>query len=424
MTIWVLAIILLAAVGSSGFQQGALRMLITFFGAILAAFLAVPLSPHVRPLVAMIGFENPLWVVVLPPLIVFVAISIVVTSVAQLVHLKVSVIFKYKRKEQEYYRWERMNARIGIAFGLLTGMLYLIFIGALVNSMGHLTAQVESTKGENPTWLKVVNRMRADAQPTGLVRFSAAMNPLPPSFFDAADLIGLVYHNPELMNRALDYPALLPLSENKELQGLLTDPEFTRMATNQANITELMQFPKTQGILTNAATMDQLRQQFDQVEAKDLLEFLRTGKSPKYDPELILGRWQIDVVGTVSQYRRLNPGANVSELGRLRAFVARRLNDLTLAATPDNKLSLKGTQPNVPAFAPVITSKGIIPAIAGPGATNAPPKVVVQGSWSKSGDKYQVKFQGDKGERTGDAAVENGKLVILFNKDPLVFDRD
>ena len=59
MTIWLLAVFLFAVVGSSGYQQGALRMLITFFGAIVAAFLAVPLAPYVRPLVPMIGLDNP-----------------------------------------------------------------------------------------------------------------------------------------------------------------------------------------------------------------------------------------------------------------------------------------------------------------------------------------------------------------------------
>ena len=398
-------------------------MLITFFGAILAAFLAVPLSPYVRPLVPMIGLDNPLWVVVLPPLIVFIAISIAVTSFAQFVHLKFSVFFKYKRKESEYFRWDRMNSRVGIPFGLLTAMLYLILIGALVNSTGYFTAQVES-KNENPFWLKTVNRMREDVHATGMVRFSAAINPLPPAFFDAADLIGLLYHNVGLINRTLDYPALLPLTENKELQSLLTDPAFLQLGTNQASVMEFVQFPKTQAILTNSAMMDQLRQQFDPVDSKDLLEFLRTGKSPKYDSETILGRWQIDVNSTVSQYRKVNPGASVKETTRLRAYVARQLGDLALAATPDNKLSLKGVRPNVPAFAPVVTSIGIIPALVGPGATNPPPKTIIQGTWSKAGEKYQVKFQGDKGERSGDATVDGSRLVILFNRDPLVFERD
>lgn len=423
MTIWLLAFLLLSAVGSSGLQQGALRMLITFFGAIVATFLAVPLSPHISPLIAMIGFENPLWVVVLPPLIVFVAISLVVTSIAQVVHLKISVLFKYRRKEAEYFRWERMNSRVGIPIGLLTAMLYLIFIGALVNATGYLTAQVES-KGENPVWLKLVNRMRADIHSTGLVRFSAAMNPLPPSFFDAADLIGLVYHNPELISRALDYPALMQLADNKEVQGLLADPQFIQASTNQVSIVEIMALPKVQGILTNAETMGQLRAQFEPVDTKDLHEFLKTGKSPKFDPELILGRWQIDAAGTISSYRKLNGSATIAELGRLKAYVVRRLPDLTLAATPDNRLVLKGTQPNIPAYAPIITSKGIIPAIAAPGTPKAQPKVAVQGTWARAGDKYQVKFQGDKGERSGDATVENGKLVIVFNKDPLVFERE
>lgn len=404
-------------------------MLITFFGAIVATFLAVPLSPHLSPLIAMIGFENPLWVVVLPPLIVFVSISLVVTSIAQVVHLKISVLFKYRRKEAEYFRWERMNSRVGIPIGLLTAMLYLIFIGALVNSTGYLTAQVES-KGENPVWLKVVNRMRADVHSTGLVRFSAAMNPLPPSFFDAADLIGLVYHNPELLNRALDYPALMQLADNKEVQGLLADPQFIQASTNQVSIVEIMAIPRVQSILTNAETMGQLRQQFEPVDTKDLHEFLKTGKSPKFDPELILGRWQVDAAGTISHYRKLNGGATIPELNRLKAFVVRRLPDLALAATPDGRLVLKGTQPNIPAYAPILASKTVIPAITtvanpkDPKALKVLPQTTVQGTWTRTGDKYQVKFQGDKGERSGEATVENGKLVIAFNKDPLAFEKE
>ena len=316
-----------------------------------------------------------------------------------------------------------MNSRVGIPIGLLTAMLYLIFIGALANSTGYLTAQVES-KGENPVWLKLVNRMRADVHATGLVRFSAAMNPLPPSFFDAADLIGLVYHNPELLNRALDYPALMQLADNKEVQGLLADPQFIQASTNQVSIVEIMAIPKVQFILTNAETMGQLRQQFEPVDTKDLHEFLKTGKSPKFDPELILGRWQVDAAGTISNYRKLNSGATIPELGRLKAYVVRRLPDLSLAATPDNRLVLKGTQPNIPAYAPIIASKGAIPAIPAAGTPKAPPKIAVQGTWSKAGEKYQVKFQGDKGERSGEATVENGKLVIVFNKDPLVFEKE
>ena len=71
-----------------------------------------------------------------------------------------------------------------------------------------------------------------------------------------------------------------------------------------------------------------------------------------------------------------------------------------------------------------LSRKVMPPAIVGPGATNSLPKVVLQGSWSKTGEKYQVKFQGDKGERNGEATVEGTKLTIIFNRDPLVFERD
>jgi hypothetical protein len=423
MTIWILAVVLMALVGSSGLQQGALRMLITFVGAIVSAFLAVPLSPVVRPLVAMVGFANPLWEIVLPPLIVFIAISIVFTSIAQYVHLKVSVVFKYKRKEDEFFRWERMNRRIGVCIGLLTAMLYMIFIAALAHSAGYLTTQIES-KSENPAWVRVLNALRTDAQSSGLSRFSAAMNPLPPTFYDGADLLGLVYHNPDLLNRAVDYPPFLSLAEHRDIQALLTDTNFFTLARGQANIMEIYMYPKMQTIVTNAETMGMLRGQFETVEAKDFLEFLKTGVSPKFAADLILGRWTIDVPGTVSQFRRLNPTATIADLNRLRAFVARRMSDLSMAVTPDGRASLKGVEPNVPAYAPWITSKVIIPALVGPGATNSPAKKVLQGSWTKADNKYQVKLSGDKGERSGEASVEGSKLVVIFNKDPVVFEKD
>ena len=56
--------------------------------------------------------------------------------------------------------------------------------------------------------------------------------------------------------------------------------------------------------------------------------------------------------------------------------------------------------------------------------TNSPAKKVLQGSWTKADNKYQVKLSGDKGERSGEASVEGSKLVVIFNKDPVVFEKD
>ncbi len=47
MTIWILAIVLLAITAALGYTRGAIRMVLSLIGLIVAAFLAIPLAPAV-----------------------------------------------------------------------------------------------------------------------------------------------------------------------------------------------------------------------------------------------------------------------------------------------------------------------------------------------------------------------------------------
>jgi len=59
MTIWLLALLLLASLAGLGYRQGAIRVGISFVGILLGALLAPPLGHLLRPVLAATGLKNP-----------------------------------------------------------------------------------------------------------------------------------------------------------------------------------------------------------------------------------------------------------------------------------------------------------------------------------------------------------------------------
>ncbi len=86
MTIWIMAVLLFALFGALGYAKGAIRMVFPLMGLALGTFLAVPLGPVVKPLVPLVGLKNPIWSILLPPVIVFFLIAIVFIDIGFIVH--------------------------------------------------------------------------------------------------------------------------------------------------------------------------------------------------------------------------------------------------------------------------------------------------------------------------------------------------
>ena len=128
MTIWLLAILVLASVAALGYQQGAIRASITFFGIILAALLAPLAGKIFKPLLGLFGMTNPVWLWVLPPLFGFILVLALVKLVAFFVHQKADVYYKYKAGDLRLSLFERLNDRLGACVGLLNGVAYLVLI--------------------------------------------------------------------------------------------------------------------------------------------------------------------------------------------------------------------------------------------------------------------------------------------------------
>src|ERR1039458_4527062 len=169
MTIWILALLLLAAGAGMGLRQGAIRVAVSFVGIILSALLAWPLSSLIRPLLPHVGFHNPIVIWLLPPFLVFIVLLSLFKSFGLLLHHKADVYYRYKADDLQRLLWERLNKRLGLCLGLLNGLVYFILISFVIYDFSYWTLQV-ATSDEERLSVRILNRMGLDLQATGMIR--------------------------------------------------------------------------------------------------------------------------------------------------------------------------------------------------------------------------------------------------------------
>ena len=361
---------------------------------------------------------------------------------------------------------------------LFSLLLQLILLGLVIHVAGYLTVQVTSEESSS-TLLTYLNKARADLRSTGLERAVALIDPTPPIYYLASDILGLIYHNPLLKGRLSNYPPYMSLGERQEFKDMGTDTEYQQMLQTKAEIRAIVDHPRTQAIINNS----ELIQELSQIDLKDLRHYLETGKSPKYDDEKILGRWEPDVNAVVRLVKKQKPNISASELAGWKKIVTALFTGVSLTATPDNKVTITGppappppaanagnaaapappavdpqtqaryrlapASPAAPrplassptALAPAIRQRfggggtppparpvpgrAPAPGIA-PGPATAPTVAPVlsapdlrlagQGTWKNEGDKYQVAIQNERGKQTTfEATIDNERLLLSIS---------
>ena len=397
MSVFLAALVLLVLFAATGHRLGAIRGVISLVGIVAGTALAFPLTPKVTPLFTAAGSTNPLWNWVLPPLSVFVGMQIVFAVIAFIVHRKVEWHYKYKATDETRHCWDRLNSRLGMCVAVFAACAYLLLLGTLFYAAGYLTYQLSAgDPSKDDPRLKNLNAIRDDLHTTGLDRAIVAIDPTPPGFYAAADLVGLLYHNPPLQARLGDYPALLELAERSEFQDLARDPQFNDLLLTHPGVMEIVNHPKVQAVFSSADVL----QAIYKLSPQDLLKFVQTGQSDLYASEKILGRWVLDSAATVGAAYRNNPKITSTESRNLKRQLD-VIEGLALIATPDKKLFLRSATLNN------------------------------QGTWSSSGGRYAARIAGPSisvgrgGAGFDEAEVSEGSLQLRSTGDgfTLVFTK-
>jgi hypothetical protein len=405
MTIWLLTILLLAALAAVGYQQGGIRTGISFFGILLAFLLAALAGKIFVPLLGLLGVKNPIYVWALPPFFGFILVSALVKVGAFFVHQKVDVYYKYKAGDLRLALWERINRRLGACVGLLNGVAYLVLIAFVIHAFSYWTVQLASAD-TNPKTIRLLNALGRDLQSTGMNRVGKSVDPLKKSFYDTADLAGLLYQNSLLEARLLRYPGFLTLGEKPEFQALGQDSAFAEMRLKATPLNEVLDHSSAKAIFANP---DLLKQVWNTVQPdlSDLQAFLETGKSAKYDGEKILGRWRFDANSSMLAYRRTKPNAAGAEVTRMRGWLRERYDKSSIVAAPDKMVALKNFPDNTP-----------VPA------GQAPSTQVknLSGNWQADGLDYAFNLEGGTDKRV--AKFEGVHLILSGEPLPVAFRKE
>lgn len=399
--IWIVALVIVGLAAVAGYHAGLVRVVFSFLGILCGALLASTLSPLGRTLVRMAA-SHPFIIQASGPVVAFLLVLVAFKILGHVANQKVEFFFKYKKQDEERYRWEHLSEKCGLALGVVNGVLYFILLMVPVYVLGYLSVQVTSEK--DGFALRAVTQLRQQMHDLRFDRFLAAHDPAPKEFYQVSDITGLIYHNQLLESRLAHYPPLLSLAQRPELAELGSDVEFQNLFQGGARVQDVMHYPKVQAIVTNADLMEEIERVIGP-ELEDLRGFLETGKSPKYDGEKILGFWVLDVDGTFSAEKKRRVGATVAVLTQLKREVM-ALNGVNFLALTDHRALIRLDRALAAA-----AQKGLF---------------LAQGGWKRSGGAYEIKFTGQTPSQneTVLATIEGDRLIVPTRKITYVFSRE
>lgn len=397
--VWLIAVVCMGLAGASGYYQGPVRGVFWFFGLVIGAVLGGLLTPLTKHLLPLIGLVHPVWGIFVPQAIGFLVVMIVFLIAGQVLHQKIAFFYKYKADDVTRVSWERMYSRLGFCVGLLNGSICFLLLMIPIYVCGYFTTEAQGGEGD-PAGARFLTQTRAELEKDRLDHVVAAYDPTPPQVYKAADIATLVLHNPLSEARLSHYPPLLQLGEQPEFKELGNDVNLQQLIQGQATVRQVVEYPKVQAILTNAAITAEVSALIGN-DLDDLQGFLLTGQSAKYDSETILGIWTADRVGTMAEVRRRQPELTPLQMREKEQDIYPILAGLSLTAIPNGQMILKKSTANTP--------------------NNA---VVAMGTWKREDAGYEVTLPGSHPE-TSDVRIEDGnKLLLPKDGFVLVFDKE
>jgi len=398
MILWVLAVLFVGVVALVGYYQGGIRAAFSFLGLIIAASVAGPLGNALSPVIAAMGLKHPVVLAFVGPIVAFLLILIIFKAGAFAVHKQVDNYYKYKDSETKRMLFERLNTRLGIAVGVANGVIYFFLFVVLMHVFGYFTAQVRGAASDSGM-VKIVAKVGEDVQSTGMTRAISPLVPANEDYYDAVDVLGVVYQNPLLEKRLANYPVFVTLAERPEFKALGEDLKFQEFWLRQPrpSIGEVLAHEKVKPLVNNEQLFKDVWGMLGD-DLKDLKGYVETGKSAKYDEEKILGRWNFDYRDSIALARRNKPNIGSAELRQLRRVLGGTMANATLTATIDKKIILR-----TPSNTKMASTEG---------------------SWeARTGGKYALNLNEGGKAYQAQAVVDANKLVVTRDNYAMVFEK-
>ena len=287
-------------------------------------------------LTGLLGFDVPLWHLLIPKLLATVLIMVIVIAALEPVHHKIYLHYKYKYKDGldygEFDTWEYLNDIWGLTLGTAAGMVATTLLLSWLYVPGYLLMQVRPAKAVvervEPTGHRLLRRVASDMHSLKLAGVAAALGPGTERFYAASDTVGMIYHNYARENlyerdrfhqRVFYYPAISELLRHEEFRKLQGNTNLIKQISDNSNIMSIILDGSVAPLLRatclppneddNATSAPPTwAKQLQELDLVDYQRFLREGRSEVFQADApgqaaVLGTWQLDVDETYKAMR-------------------------------------------------------------------------------------------------------------------------
>lgn len=402
MLIWILALLVVASGFGLGLRLGSITAAFSFVGIFISMLFAHLVGKLFKPVLVHVFAPGPVVVWAVPTIVGFFIVYILIIAGGFEVQRRVGVYYKYHVGDLKRGLWERLDNRLGGCVGILNGTCWLVLVSFIFFNWSYVTAQIAPSDSE-PKITRLVNNLGAGMQNTGFDKAARNVGSIPDSYYRMADFAGLLRQNPRLTARLNDYPAFISLVERPEFQSLIQDSSLVGSWDSSDTLAHILGDGQVQSIIKNtnlsATVWNIVENNLD-----DITNYLVSGKSPKYDSEKIIGRWQFDVVPALGALLEANPKIKPNDLRAIRALWDHAFAQTTFVAGSDGQAFLK----NVPDF-----------------KKNPPDSDTWTGQWSDdgTGTNYVLNVNGNNQTKVAMAQTDGLRLTIKMGDNTLVFQR-
>ncbi len=350
MLVWVFAFLFVLIFGALGYGSGAIRMLVALIGTFVSLALMGPLGRMLQPVADTVAANNLALQMGLPGFVAFVVVWLGLYALGFVAHKPVEHHYKYNEDDATRERFGKMNQAGGCVVGILIGMIVFFTVGKRVYAGGYLTAQTIGEGVNEPALVKLGTALRRSAATTDWEKTFSALDESPEQYYAVSDVLGVLYENPAVLEYLRDYPPFYALEDKPEFVDMAQDPEFMDLLKSKAGFSQVVNHPKARAVLANGELTTALLA----TDLEDFTAWVKTGVSPKYADEKILGRWKIDVASVLLSMRRQRGNIPPTEFAMMRTVLTSLLSPVRFKFFPDGRYSI--TQVAAP---PVVGADGL-----------------------------------------------------------------
>lgn len=398
MLAWSIALLLIAGCATVGFYMGAVRVGITTIFLLLGLFFLKPLTALGAKVLPMLGVSHPGMQIVLGALLAFLLIQIIAKSIARGIQPSLEKYFKYDATDTQRLLFERLDQRVGPTLGIVNAFLYFVFVSIAGLGLGYASVQFSRGPQRDGFIQNGINGLARSLQSGGMGKVVGSYIPATPLYYGIVDVAAEWFHQPLVQSRLATYPAFITLSERPEFQSIGADVGLQEFLIKSPTIGEIYDNAKLNKFITEWPILERALVAVG-YDLTDVTEYVRTGKSDKYDSEKILGRWDFNLPGTVAENKKLRRMSGL-EVNKMLGILNSRVTGAQMLATPDGKLIIIRLPP---------------------GGT----QTRLDGTWkSQGGGKYTLNYPlGDDKMQDFTADVDGRKLSASLNNYPILFER-